>query len=699
MRGLAPLTGARQTDAKKDQVGLVLFGSGGSSNALWDEEEAAARENGSASYAHVSERVPVQLPDMQFLRDVLALQPGGGDPEGAADADLVDALIVAFDMLHRATLKKNNVDRKILLVTNGKCPAVDTEDLPVIEARMGEMGVDLQIVGVGFDETADYNTAGVEVVAADAELGRELSKRRRLLTEMGARLGLFVPVKTLAGTTIMSHKEVRQMSKFRGALAISQQLTIPVWVFARTKEATLPSLKKVSLEAKEKTGRAGRIATERTYTSLTAKDTQLDSELRTKGYRYGKQRIPMSKVDEAALKLETERELVCLGFSARAKLQRHHLIDCTDILIADPTLNGEAAERAGQALAALARAMHEEDVVMYARFVKRKNANPALIAIYADAEEADDDGDYSEAAPMRLLASYLPFAEDLREITFPSLEGAKRSSWQPGAEQLAAADSVIDALTLAEPYSSETLNPGVQRFHQVMQARALEPDCPIPEIDSNLKALYAPQPEMFEAAAAPLMKLQGLFSLELQDAAAAKRGWDSMALKGNQGRDPDSSASGKRARTADDAGSASAPARRGISTSNPIRDFTELYRTEPEIAVKGMAAAIKSLVDSSVKGHLYKKAIQCLRQMKLECKRDDDPEHFNTQLRHLKELYMDSERDDFWQQLRESAVSLLHTGDTQYSNVSAAVADEFLKASASATVAATAEEDNLLDLF
>ena len=42
-----------------------------------------------------------------------------------------------------------------------------------------------------------------------------------------------------------------------------------------------------------------------------------------------------------------------------------------------------------------------------------------------------------------------------------------------------------------------------------------------------------------------------------------------------------------------------------------------------------MVAIVYKLVAQSVRGHLYGKAMDCIRQLRTDCQKDDDPEEYN----------------------------------------------------------------------
>ena len=50
-----------------------------------------------------------------------------------------------------------------------------------------------------------------------------------------------------------------------------------------------------------------------------------------------------------------------------------------------------------------------------------------------------------------------------------------------------------------------------------------------------------------------------------------------------------------------------------------------------------------------VRGHNYQKALRCLRQLRTDCKKDDDTEEFNNEMRKIKkEFEPGMPKHDFW---------------------------------------------------
>jgi ATP-dependent DNA helicase 2 subunit 2 len=183
-------------------------------------------------------------------------------------------------------------------------------------------------------------------------------------------------------------------------------------------------------------------------------------------------------VDDAALKYRAERTLSVIGFSRSALVQRHHYMSGVVTFVAQP--EDEVAVRA---FSALVWAMLEVDVVAIARFVYRTGLAPRLVALvprYKASYEA-------------LLMVQLPFCEDLRDFTFPSLATSKDAPLTD--TEKAAVDGFIDAMlvdcgddvdeitgkrekpTLEEPFKpSDTVNPLLQHMARCVQHRVLHPD-------------------------------------------------------------------------------------------------------------------------------------------------------------------------------------------------------------------------------
>ena len=66
-----------------------------------------------------------------------------------------------------------------------------------------------------------------------------------------------------------------------------------------------------------------------------------------------------------------------------------------------------------------------------------------------------------------------------------------------------------------------TFNPVLQRFYQALQARALEPDCPVPPLDPEIEAFVTPDAALFEKGERVVKAFRANFEFKKNGAA----GW------------------------------------------------------------------------------------------------------------------------------------------------------------------------------
>jgi ATP-dependent DNA helicase 2 subunit 2 len=118
-------------------------------------------------------------------------------------------------------------------------------------------------------------------------------------------------------------KRVYPVTKFRGQLEISPDLSIEVCVYTKTMETRPPSLKKFSLatefsEILEK----GKIESERIYYIYDDPDKNpIQEDLKIKAYFYGKSLVPVGKTEEELFKFnKDEKTLQAIGFTDSYKV-------------------------------------------------------------------------------------------------------------------------------------------------------------------------------------------------------------------------------------------------------------------------------------------------------------------------------------------------------------------------------------------
>jgi len=167
-----------------------------------------------------------------------------------------------------------------------------------------------------------------------------------------------------------------------------------------------------------------------------------------KAFSYGKQLVPIPKDKEELIKLEeTERHFTFLGFAPKDSIPRSHFMGGVDVVL---PVKSEQNQRA---FTAIVLAMLESDMVLMARFVSRKNADPKLVALFPHISNKKGI----------LYMVELPTSEDVRDYSFPPLVQATN-------QQRKAAGEFIDALDLTKKDTEErlkpqmTYNPALQYF-------------------------------------------------------------------------------------------------------------------------------------------------------------------------------------------------------------------------------------------
>eukprot|EP01137_Pigoraptor_chileana_P000122 Opistho-2@35759 len=275
------------------------------------------------------------------------------------------------------------------------------------------------------------------------------------------------------------------------------------------------------------------------------------------------------------------------------------------------------------------RAMFWTGTVAIVRYVFRANAEPKLGFLSAGLVGGHEC----------MLYSRLPFAEDVRQYEFASLD---RKGTELSPEQLAAAELLVTSfdLMVSVPGSvkpvemlkpKRTFNPAIQRFYQCVQHRALHPEDPIPVLDEAIRAYMEPNARLVDASKAAVERLSTLFPLKKiekrQEKGAAAKVWASTEAADLAAASDSRPA--KRARTDGNADDivpmeilSDGPAV-SVGSVQPLDDFRAmLSRRDVDLtteAVKQMQGRISEFIATSINGDNYPKALECLRALRDAC--------------------------------------------------------------------------------
>jgi Ku70/Ku80 beta-barrel domain len=256
------------------------------------------------------------------------------------------------------------------------------------------------------------------------------------------------------------------------------------------------------------------------------------------------------------------------------------------------------SERCALAVSALVQALREGQQAAVVRWVKTAAGAPLLACLIPD--------DAPSTPFDRLLLHQLPFAEDLRDLTLPSFDNPRKT---PSAEQLSAAAALIDACMLNTSDSTNNssgmrgglaLNPARQYITRATVARALDPDCPLPETPAMALATLLPAEGLKERARTASQAFAEQFTLRTVEGKAGgskkRLQWSDFGVS----QDAAAAANAIDAVTADDTtGGAvktepAAAVPTSVSTLTPVEDFEKMVNDAQFVSTDYTARTVLS---------------------------------------------------------------------------------------------------------
>lgn len=228
-------------------------------------------------------------PDVAFLKRLQEVKPENGN------SDFVDALIIGVDMLAGVEPKKGTATNMRLFLVTDAAGVVNVANLDEIIAKMNELNISLNVVGVDFEESLDTvklsqsethtekveekvkEEGAEEAIKVKGELSsqppstpaakkkvdtaavKDPKQQRKLRNESALRdicgrvtRSLIVPVReALDMMHYFQSRAVTSTPNYRGYLDIGSTVKIPVWTYLKTKEETLPRMVAISKRSAE----------------------------------------------------------------------------------------------------------------------------------------------------------------------------------------------------------------------------------------------------------------------------------------------------------------------------------------------------------------------------------------------------------------------------------------------------------------
>jgi len=632
--------------ASTDRYGVIKMGADVTRNHLHKQF---------GGYENVEIARPLQFASVETVRTAEELTKEAGDRR-----DYLDAIVGAFDHVVEVTGQKPVKSRAVLFTDAGGEVSEVNQMVDVLRGMQSRcFRLDVYVDGYtanggrleGLKNRQGFREDDVEMEverlsqdAADRQFHRTTAYLRRLAEGSGGVVrSLEEALREFEATTPRIR---RSAVKFNGTLDISAELRVPVRIYARTMVERLPTASKLSWPETVEDGQPVRAVVE-TIHSLQGEEIPRDELI--KGHRYGPSIVPVSAVDEVALSFAAEKNLSVLSFVNRRSVPMFMLTGPVDVVI--PHMQ---SEKAVKAFDSIVRAMRQLNRVAVARFVRRNEAHPVLVALWPHDEQQ---------LPV-LFSSRLPTAEDVRHYSMPGLDSV-RSSLSP--EETEAVRSYVEERTyrdwkdhrrmphglkggdgdrrrLTPPWQVDNLL--LRHLQNCIVSRAVHGiKAPLPTADDwggSLQNAYE-WPQMSNPAAPDGSSETGALHV-FKDA-------DIDALKPMKAN--------KRRRAVYYAtrgvqpGSVSlflpdedANVPREVGMANPEADFAAMLSCRSmdlfNPASESMAAVFERLIESSRYGDQFDKAIKCLEALREGCVSEREPGWYND---YLGRLVARAERD------------------------------------------------------
>ncbi|KAK7969105.1 Ku70/Ku80 N-terminal alpha/beta domain-containing protein [Apiospora saccharicola] len=584
------------------------------------------------------------------------------------------------DMIQTFT-KKLKYNRRIFLVTNGESHIdEDEEAVSEIATRMKELGIELTVLGVDFDDS--------EFGFKEEDKTEQKANNEGLLKQLtDACDGQFGTIaEAIAELSVPRLKPVKPYKTYEGPLTLGDHqqgaMSIDVERYFKTHKATIPPASNVVLQQNHATqsgngeefqssgGNFAAVSNERTYTvndptKPKGKREVLYEEL-AKGYEYGRTAVHISESEHNITKIETTKGFAIVGFIPQDNFEP--FVNMGDsCMIVPQKFNDEAAIK----LSSFIHSLHELESYAIARLVMKDGKEPLLVVL---APHIDLEFECLYDVP-------LPFAEDVRSYKFPPLDKVVTVTGKvlnehrqlPSHDLLETMSEYVDAMDIST-YEVDDDGERTQEYAAVddLYCPTLHPSAAY----SPILVKYAKPDEKLEEAART--RLDDLIETaevkKVPPKATGKRQRDKVMPR--SGLDIDAllkQPEHKRAK---------------IDPNNAIPEFRQIFNTSDDEdvvkdAAKQMGQIIRDLISDSMGDLNYERVIEDLGVLREGMVDFEFAALFNAFLLDLKKKILSGElggdRRELWWMLKGKGLGLIDNLTVESSDVTPEAAAEFYK--------------------
>lgn len=676
----------------KDELALVLFGTDGTKNSLQRDDQ----------YQHISVHRRLMIPDFELLEEIAnQIQPE------SQQADWLDALVVCMDLLQTET-KGKKYERLIIALLTDLSSQASPDNLDIIIDNLRKAGITLQFfLPFPIEEDDEGSGDGDGGTSGHQGPGKGMSREQQQGLDMVKHIMLSLDEEDGLDEVYSFQNALEQLYMFkrieRRPMAWPCQLTIGSSLAIRIvgyKAVTEEKLKKTWMTVDAQSNQKDDVKKETVYCLDDDNETEVQADDTIQGFRYGSDIVPFSKVDQDQMKYKHDGKcFAVLGFAKQNMIHRHQFMGNQVLKIFAP----KDDEHAGIALSALIRALDQLKMAAIVRYAYNKSSNPQVGAAFPCIKQ-----DYE-----CLLYFQLPFTEDLRQFTFPSLENKK---FIPSETQLSAVDSLIDSMMLVtEDEGGEQKdmlkvhhipNPAFQRHFQCLHHRAVSPGTPLPPMEPWLKAALERPEVINQRCQAPLNELKKIFPLTEVEKKKTKK--TSAQIFGKESEETDAK---KAKKDEEDEEYNLADIAEGSVTSvgsvDPARDFCTLLKQKTLSfgdVCQQLTHRIEQLL-SNKNTHYYMKSITCIQAFREQSVKLGNADLYNSYLQSLKKSIPNRGLEVFWDLLVQDRVTLISKDEVEGSAISKQEANQFLvvdekvEEKPPSTTEDTGDVDDLLDMM
>ncbi|KAF8708422.1 SPOC domain-like protein, partial [Rhizoctonia solani] len=479
---------------KTDQCGVILFGTEETNNVV---EDAHPGEG----YTNIVEYIPIAHPTPATLSKIAAISPSThfGDP--------INGIIVAIQTQSEYLVRKPSWTRRMVLVTDGETP-LEIEDWDATVDKINELAINTTIVsGVDFDdedfpfvepdkspvkrvnenfwaqfiERVENGQMGTCAYALHETSRPEPRPTKSAMSNNIFRIGdpesaqeqaIEIAVKTSKATALVRPHSMKKFTK-REVVAPTQGRSTQAGTgfddyrqYAELKRRTefIVRLPKSGNKEEGEDDEEGEEGTQE------FQEESVDAETLVKAFKYGSTWVPCE-----------EGHFEGLHTRKGIEYRRHFSMGEVQYIYADV-----GSSRAQVAFSSIVHAMFKQGLMALVRWVNRDDSDPKMGVCKAEPGEVD-----------YMMWVQVPFAEDIRHYSFPSLERyvSKKGElltehpYIPTDDMRAAMDSWVDGMDLTDAGPkdengvrtewfdlTQSFNPAVHRIKQALFHGAVVPD-------------------------------------------------------------------------------------------------------------------------------------------------------------------------------------------------------------------------------